>query len=124
MKTKTKMNAELQRHILMGAGLGLYFGMFFRPAREPNFLFALGLALLVTFVMFVVRLGRKDRPGFAVAIREVPLNFLQYSLILVALEARHFAHEAGGRLATSILMTIMGAFTGALYWWKSSSKKS
>ena len=106
----------------MGAGLGLYFGLFFRPAREPSFLFAIGLAILVTFVMFLIRLIRKDRPGFAVAFREVPLNLLQYTIILIALEARHFAHDAGGRVATSILMTIMGSITGALYWWKSGKK--
>ena len=128
MKTKKSdksvMKANLHRHIMVGAALGLYFGMFFRPARDPNFLFAAGLALLVTFVMFLVRLFQKNRPPVKSLLREAPLNLLQYFLILAALEGRHYAYDLGGRVATSILMTCMGAVTGALIYWKSHGKKA
>ena len=121
---KAAAKANLQKHIMVGAGLGLYFGMFFRPAREPSFLIVIGLTLLVTLVMFLVRMVPKTRPPVSEAIREIPLNLLQYFIILAALEGRHFAYDIGGRIATSILSTAMGAVTGALIYWKGRGKAS
>ncbi|MEM9777818.1 MAG: hypothetical protein AAF902_24795 [Chloroflexota bacterium] len=135
MNTKTKMNATLQRYVLIGAGLGLYFGYFFRFPRDPNFAYVLVLALFVTFVMFVVRLlglvsafqrfkfFQLYRMTFGEILRQVPINFLQYGAILGALEARHVVHAAGGRVGTIVFMTVLGTFAGVWYWWRSPDKK-
>ena len=108
----------------MGAGLGLYFGLFFRPAREPSLMIALGLSAVITVVMFVIRLFQRDRLPFQDILKEVPINFLQYLLILAVLEGRHLAWDLGGRVATTILTTLMGIVTGALVYWKSFGKGS
>ena len=125
MNTKSKKNGmqySLQRYIWIGAGLGLYFGLFFRPSREPSLLIALGLSLVITIVMFLIRLFQRDRLPFQEILKEVPINFLQYLLILAVLEGRHLAWEMGGRTATTILTTLMGMVTGALVFWKSNGK--
>lgn len=124
-KSKSKnsgMEYSLQRYILMGAGLGLYFGLFFRPSREPSLLIALGLSIVITVVMFVIRLFQKNKLPFQEILKEVPINFLQYLLILAVLEGRHLAWDYGGRTATTILTTLMGMTTGALVFWKSNGK--
>ena len=124
MKSNSKSNLvehNLQRHVLIGAGLGLYFGLFFRPAREPSLLIVLGLSVLITVVMFIIRLFQKERPPMPVILKEVPLNFLQYLLILVVFEGRHLAWDYGGRVATTIFTTIMGIVTGALIYWKGNA---
>ncbi|MFT5194911.1 MAG: ABC-type Na+ efflux pump permease subunit [Cellvibrionaceae bacterium] len=123
MKPKNSgIDANLQKHILVGAGLGLYFGLFFRPAREPSLWIALGLSILITVVMFLLKVFRKDRPPVLVLLKEAPFTFLQYLLILAVFEGRHLAYDFGGRTATTVLTTIMGAITGVLIYWKGDNK--
>ena len=135
MNTKSKMNATMQRYILIGAGLGLYFGYFFRFPRDPNFAYVFALALVVTIVMFIVRvLGlipafqrfkfyQINPMTFGEILRQIPINFLQYLAILAALEARHIVHDVGGRFGTSIFMTVLGALSGIWYWWRNLESK-
>ena len=54
MAKKMTTNQLLTRYALTGGAIGLYFGFFFRPAREPNLWFALLLAGLVVVVTVVV----------------------------------------------------------------------
>lgn len=136
MNMKAKMNTTtLQRYILIGASLGLYFGYFFRPQRDPNFAYALALAVIVTIGMFALRvLGmvplfqrvkflQASSMSFGDALRQVPINLIQYTAILAALELRHYAHDMGGWIATSILMTFLGALSGVWYWWRNPENK-
>ena len=102
---------KMRQYILTGAGLGLYFGWFFRPVREPNFMVALGLSLFITLVMTLIRLWRSDR---AQLLQRAGITFVQYLLVLAVLEARHFAFDAGGRFGVIALTTIFGALGGYL----------
>ena len=124
MKAKSTIKSDLQRHLLIGAGLGLYFGWFFIPQREPSIIYPFVVAIMVTVEMFLVRLYQRGRAEIGTCLREAPVNLLQYFVLLLALEARHYAHDAGGRVWTAIFMIILGSGMGALYWWKNRAKEA
>ena len=58
----------LTRYALTGGALGLYFGLFFRPARQPNLLVVLGLAILITLVMTGIHVFR-ERPSLSALLK-------------------------------------------------------
>lgn len=114
MTKKITKNQLLTRYALTGGALGLYFGLFFRPARQPSLLFALGLAVLITLVTLVIQIFR-ERPSISHLLKSAALTFLKASLFLILLELRHPVFEYGGKTAMTIFMTIMGALAGLGY---------
>lgn len=102
----------VQRSILVGAALGLYFGWFFRPAREPSLFTPIILGLFITVVMAVWRFVRKERENFA---RRLLVTFASTALFLYILEARHIALDIGGRPLVLAMMAVCGAISGYVY---------
>ena len=116
---KPKARAGLLRqYLLAGAGLGLYFGLFFRPMREPNFAVSVALALLATAVFVVPALLKKDRPSLGELGRTAVTTFIKFAIILALLESRHYAYDLGGRWLVTIFTTLLGAGAG---WWLAQS---
>lgn len=113
-KTKQNRAALLKRYALVGAGLGIYFGFFFRPVREPSLLIVVGLSLSIAVVTSMLKL-RGERPSAAQLLKDAGITFAKYALILTILEARHLAHDFGGRWAVTAMTTVMGALIGL--WW-------
>ena len=117
MKQKGEPKQLLTRYALTGGAIGLYFGLFFRPLREANFVYALLLALLVAVVMSGLHLWQK-RPPLATLPATFAITFVKAALALTLLEGRHVAFDWGGvgRLpsatAVTIFTVIMGAATG------------
>lgn len=107
-------NQLLARSALVGGALGFYFGFFFRPAREPNLLIALGLALLVTLVYSGIKIYR-ERPSLGALLKSAGGTFLKAILLLTLLELRHPLYDYGGRMAVTFFMTLMGVLAGLLY---------
>ena len=107
-------NQLLTRYALTGGALGFYFGFFFRPAREPNLLFVLGLAILITLVMTGIKAYR-ERPSLAALLKSAAATFLKAALFLILLELRHPVYNYGGRVAVTIFMTLMGVLGGLWY---------
>jgi len=120
------LDSNLRKHLLVGAGLGFYWGYTFRPsiAREPSLFVIFGFSILVTVVMFGLRLFQKDRPELGVMMKELPMTFLKSVLIFAALEGRHFVWDIGGRALTTAYSAVMGIVAGALIYWKGDSKSS
>jgi hypothetical protein len=114
MSKKTTGNQLLTRSVLTGGAIGLYFGFFFRPAREPNLLFVLGLAILISLVMTGIKAYR-ERPSLVVLLKSAAGTFLKAILFLTLLELRHPVYDYGGRMAVTIFMTLMGMAAGFLY---------
>lgn len=114
MSKKLTTNQLLTRYTLTGGALGLYFGFFFRPARQPSLIFALGLALLITLVMVVIKAFR-ERPSLPTLLKAAFLTFLKASLFLILLELRHPVYDYGGKVAVTVFMTLMGALAGLYY---------
>lgn len=114
MTKKMTSNQLLTRYAITGGAIGLYFGLFFRPAREPNLLFVLGLAILITLVMTGIKLY-KERPSLAGLLKLAAATFLKAILFLILLELRHPVYDYGGKVAVTIFMTLMGALAGLWY---------
>ncbi|MEM7333662.1 MAG: hypothetical protein AAF490_16360 [Chloroflexota bacterium] len=102
------------RHLMVGAGIGLYFGWFFRPVREPSIAVILFLGLLITFALTGWQILRRKQESRTIGqiIKRMPTTFIQYAVVLSILEARHFAFEFGGRFAVIIMTTVMGGIAG------------
>lgn len=113
-KKKKTFNQLLHRYVLTGGALGLYFGLFFRPLREPNVLLALVLGFLAALAIAVLRAIR-ERPSLRALLVGWLKAFVTAVFILLLLEARHPVYDFGGKLAVSIYTTICGAATGAWY---------
>jgi len=104
---ESKWPAITQRYIMTGAAIGLYFGYFFRPAREPSLLFIFGLSVVIVAVTLLLK-----RPPLADIPKIAMTTFLKYSLLLAVLEGRHLFYDWGGRWATMAMTGAMGALTG------------
>lgn len=114
MSKKLTTNQLLTRYTLTGGAIGLYFGFFFRPAREPNLLFVLGLAILISVVMTGIK-AFKERPSLWALLKSAVFTFLKATLFLVLLELRHPVYDYGGRVAVTVFMSLMGALAGLWY---------
>lgn len=104
-----------RRYVLTGAAIGLYFGLFFRPVREPSLLLVVGLSLLIAVVNMTIRLARGERLPLATLLKESALTFFRYAFMLAVLEGRHLAYDWGGKTAVALLTTSMGAVAGAWF---------
>jgi hypothetical protein len=74
MAKKQTMNEVALRYGLTGGALGLYFGLFFRPVREPSLWLVVVLAALVALVMLLIRAVR-ERPSFVALLKGAGANF-------------------------------------------------
>jgi ABC-type uncharacterized transport system permease subunit len=114
MTKKVTRKQLLTRYALTGAAIGAYFGLFFRPARQPNLWFVLALALLIALVTTAVSAYR-GRPSPAEMLKSIAATFLKALLILILLELRHPVYAAGGKVAVTIMTTLLGAAAGLWY---------
>jgi hypothetical protein len=114
MSNKMTRNQLLTRYGLTGGAIGLYFGFFFRPTRDPNLWVILILASLVTVVTVVIQAWRK-RPLFSQLLKTALLTFGGALLFLIMLELRHPIYDVGGRIAVTIFMGVMGVLAGLWY---------
>ncbi len=119
-KVRQSGKTAVSQFILVGAGLGLYVGLFFRPLREPNFLLAVALALLAAAVMTILSLLKKDRPSLSELGKTAVTTFIKFAIILALLESRHYAYDLGGRWLVTAFTTVMGGVGG---WWLAQSDK-
>jgi hypothetical protein len=115
MSNKMTTNQLMTRYALTGGALGLYFGLFFRPARQPNLWFVLLLTGLVTVVTVVIAAWRKRPLSITILLKTALSTFLKTFIFLILLELRHPIYDAGGRVAVTLFMTLMGALAGLGY---------
>jgi drug/metabolite transporter (DMT)-like permease len=113
-KARPSGKTAVLQFILVGAGLGLYFGLFFRPLREPNFAVAVALALLATAVFTIPSLLKKNRPTLGEWGKTAVTTFVKFALILSLLEVRHYVYDLGGKWLVAAFTTLLGAAGG--YW--------
>lgn len=121
MKIKFKSGSgtavSWQRYAWIGAGLGLYFGLFFRPLREPSLALVIELSLLAALVTVAFRAVRARRSGSGMKgeLAQFPLLWAQFAFFIAMLEGRHLAYDWGGKTAVVLLTTLMGAISGLWY---------
>lgn len=103
-----------QRGVVVGAAIGLYMGIFFRPSREPDLGFVFGLIVVATLVTVGLRLARKTITRANLA-RESLRSFALYFFALLSLEGRHYVLNAAGPVVLVIFTTGLGALIGYIW---------
>lgn len=106
---------SLQRVVLTGGALGLYFGLFFRPVREPNLLTPLLLGSLAALVMTLLNLRREEARTLRATVRYALGAWLALTLALLALEGRHPVYDVAGKIGVTLYTTLAGALAGLWY---------
>lgn len=97
-----------QRFLLVGAALGLYYGIFYRPSdAAPDYGIAILLSFVAAFVTVAIRFWGKKQP-FSTIVKSFFWTFLFYAAFLLVLAARKLAEQLGGRAAVSVLTTVTG----------------
>ena len=108
---KTQYRIYMQ-YVLIGAAIGLYYGLFFRPTgTEPDFLMAILLSLAASIVTVVIRSWKKGRP-----FSEILIDFLKilsmFSAFMVGLEIRKVIYNEWGRTVVIVFTTTLGVLIG------------
>jgi hypothetical protein len=116
MKTSTKKDpvviGTIQRYVLIGAAIGLYYGLFYRPSgTDPDYGIALILSVVAAAVTVAVRLWKK-KPTFTTLIKGYLETFLFYLVLLLTLAVRQLAEQIGGRLGLTLVTTLVGIGMG------------
>jgi hypothetical protein len=102
----------MQRSILIGAAIGLYYGIFYKPSDvDPDYGIAIVLSIFAALITVVVRFWKKKQP-FSVIIKNYFEMFLLYSVFLLTLAARHLAEQLGGRFVVMLFTTLTGICMG------------
>jgi len=102
----------LQRYILIGAAIGLYYGIFYKPSgTEPDYGIAVILSILAALITVIVRFWKKKQP-FSIILKNYIESLLFYSVFLLALAARQLADQIGGRFAVMLITTLTGICLG------------
>jgi hypothetical protein len=116
MKTSTKKDpvviGTIQRYVLIGAAIGLYYGLFYRPSdTAPDYGIAVILSILAAAVTVAVRFWKKKAP-FSTLIKSYFETFLFYLVLLLTLAARQLAEQIGGRFGVTLVTTLVGIGMG------------
>ena len=97
-----------QRFVLIGAALGLYYGIFYRPSDvAPDYGIAILLSLVAALITVVIRFWGKKQP-FGTIVKSFFWTFLFYAVFLLVLAARRLAEQLGGRVAVTLLTMVTG----------------
>jgi hypothetical protein len=102
----------MQRSILIGAAIGLYYGIFYKPSGvDPDYGIAIVLSIFAALITVVIRFWKKKQP-FSVIIKNYFEMLLLYSVFLLTLAGRHLAEQIGGRYGVMLFTTLIGTFLG------------
>jgi hypothetical protein len=103
------------QYVLIGAALGLYYGIsYHNPQTPPDFFTPILLSIIAAIVTTAVRSWKKGRTFTAIL-----LDFLKvlalFLVYLVSLEMRAMVEGLGGHLAVVIFMTVAGMISGLIF---------
>ena len=112
----------IQRYLLIGAAIGLYYGLFYKPSdTPPDYGIAILLSVLAALITVIVRFWRKKQP-FSVVIKYFFEMLLLFSVFLLSLAVRQLADQIGGRIAVVLVTTLSGCGLGYFMATKSKSE--
>jgi hypothetical protein len=103
---------SIQRYLLIGAGIGLYYGLFYKPSgADPDYGIAIVLSIFAALITVLIRFWGKKQP-FSVIINNFFELLLLYSVFLLTLAARHLAEQIGGKYGVMLFTTFTGTCLG------------
>jgi len=108
---KTSYRIYMQ-YVLIGAAIGLYYGLFYRPTQTaPDFFMAILLSVAASVVTVIIRSWKKGRP-----FSELLIDFLKilsmFSAFMVGLEMRKVIYNQWGKTVVIIFTTTLGVLIG------------
>ena len=124
--TSTKKNSrtgKLIQYALVGAALGLYYGIFYKPAGEPDFGIAVVLSVFAALVTVIVRSWKKGF-SFIKIVKDFFLIFGLFLIFMLSLVLRQIAYDLGGQPLVIVEMTVAGIMLGFLMAWQRFSLKN
>ncbi len=100
------------QYILIGAAIGLYYGLFFRETtRELDFAMSIYISIVATLITVVVRSWKKNRKFSEIAIDFVKVLFF-FLVIMLGLEMRNLIFKTGGKTMVIVFTTVIGTILG------------
>jgi signal transduction histidine kinase len=101
-------------YLLVGAALGLYYGLFYKhPGTPPAYLMALALALVAAGVTVAVQYWKK-KASFSVMVKDFLRVFVIFAVFLLGLELRKLIFEEWGKTVVTVYTTILGLVLGLI----------
>ena len=115
MKTKkNKSNSgTFIQYAFVGAALGLYYGIFYKPAGEPDFGIVVFLSVAAALLTVITRSWKKHLP-FKKILIDFFMILVFFLIFLLSLVFRQAAYQFGGQMAVIIETTIVGIGLGLL----------
>ncbi|MBL8094036.1 MAG: hypothetical protein JNL73_07680 [Anaerolineales bacterium] len=102
----------LQRYVLIGAALGLYYGIFYTPSgTDPDYGSAIVLSLLAALITVAIRFWKK-RPSFSIMLRAYGETLILFLVFMLTLAARTYIVQLGGKIALVVFTTVVGCGMG------------
>ena len=119
--TKKKRNVKeikgyriYSQYILVGAAIGLYYGIFYKGAQsEPDYAMAVILAVLAGLLTTIVRSWKKKKSFGAIALDFLKITAM-FLVFLLALQLNSAVYKIGGRALVIVFMTTLGIVLGVL----------
>ena len=103
------------QYILLGAALGVYYGISYQnPQRPPDFFTVVLLSTLAAIVTTLIRSWKKGKKFVAIVLDFLRI-WIMFLLYLGSLEMRQIVDKSGGKLAVIIFMTIAGMLSGLIF---------
>jgi len=101
-------------YLLVGAALGLYYGLFYKhPGTPPAYLMAVVLALVAAGVTVAVQYWKNKAPSRVMS-KEFLRVFVIFAVFLVGLELRKVIFEEWGKTVVTIYTTTLGLVLGLI----------
>ena len=120
---KISKSRRYTQYALVGAALGLYYGIFYEPTTDPDFGIAVSLSLVAALITVLVRSWKKGFTFIKIA-KDFFLMFGFFLIFLLSLVFRTIAYQFGGKPAVIIETTVSGIVLGLLMAWQRFSLKN
>jgi len=118
--TDKKMILKRKKYVqyaLIGAALGLYYGIFYKPGGDPDFGIAVVLSVFAAILTTIVRSWKKAFP-----IKKIIVDFVKmfafFLIFLLSIVLRKIAYDLGGNVAVVVETTLFGVILGVLMAWQ------
>jgi inner membrane protein involved in colicin E2 resistance len=113
----TSKTGKLIQYALVGAALGLYYGIFYKPAGDPDFGIAVVLSIFAALVTVIIRSWKKGFP-FIKIVKDFFLIFGLFLIFMLSLVLRQIAYDLGGQTLVIVEMMVAGILLGSLMAWQ------
>lgn len=100
------------QYILIGAALGLYYGLFYRgTSRDADYFLALFFSFAAALLTVIVRSWKKGRTFYEIIVDFLKILFF-FAVFMLGLELRKLIFMIGGKIWVTVFTTAIGTILG------------